>query len=173
MWAKNLKKDLFMQRIQSVGTVDALPEPEFSGRPGYFFGGDPTTGKQATVVTADWLNMVQEELLAVVTGAGLEPDALTQDQVLQAIRALVVSGAATVMKGATESAKGASGLVPEPPAGSVRKPLGGGGTFLDVADIDITGKADNAEKWSGAGKRVSAASPSGGNDGDVWFQYLA
>lgn len=57
-----------MQRIQSVGTVDALPEPEFSGRPGYFFGGDPTTGKQATVVTADWLNMVQEELLAVVTG---------------------------------------------------------------------------------------------------------
>ena len=135
-----------MQRIQSVGTVNYLPEVQLSGEPGYFFGGDPNTGKQATVVTAAWLNMVQEELLAVVTAAGIEPDALTRDQVLQAIRFLVESNAVPVMKGATASAKGAAGLVPEPPAGSVRKPLGGGGTFLDAADIDITGNAATATR---------------------------
>ena len=135
-----------MQRIQSVGTVNYLPEVQLSGEPGYFFGGDANTGKQATVVTAAWLNMVQEELLAVVTAAGIEPDALTRDQVLQAIRFLVESNAVPVMKGATASAKGAAGLVPEPPAGSVRKPLGGGGTFLDAADIDITGNAATATR---------------------------
>ena len=135
-----------MQRIQSVGTVNYLPEVQLSGEPGYFFGGDPNTGKQATVVTAAWLNMVQEELLAVVTAAGIEPDALTRDQVLQAIRFLVESNAVPVMKGATASAKGAAGLVPEPPAGSVRKPLGGGASFLDVADIDITGNAATATR---------------------------
>ncbi|WP_273523902.1 phage tail protein [Mailhella massiliensis] len=135
-----------MQRIQSVGTVNYLPEVQLSGEPGYFFGGDPNTGKQATVVTAAWLNMVQEELLAVVTAAGIEPDALTRDQVLQAIRFLVESNAVSVMKGATASAKGAAGLVPEPPAGSVRKPLGGGGSFLDAADIDITGNAATATR---------------------------
>lgn len=135
-----------MQRIQSVGTVNYLPEPQLSGQPGYFFGGDPNTGKQATVVTAAWLNMVQEELLAVVAAAGIEPDALTRDQLLQAIRFLVESNAVPVMKGATVSAKGAAGLVPEPPAGSVRKPLGGGATFLDVADIDITGNAATATR---------------------------
>lgn len=135
-----------MQRIQSEGTVNYLPEPQLSGQPGYFFGGDPNTGKQATVVTAAWLNMVQEELLAVVSAAGIEPDALTRDQVLQAIRFLVESNAVPVMKGATASAKGAAGLVPEPPAGSVRKPLGGGASFLDVADIDITGNAATATR---------------------------
>ena len=137
-----------MQRIQSIGTVNSLPEPQFSGDPGYFYGGNPATGKQATILTADWLNMIQEELLAVVAAAGIEPDALTRDQVLQAIRVLVASHAVPVMTGATESEKGTAGLVPEPPAGSVRKPLGGGATFLDVADIDITGNAATASAIS-------------------------
>jgi hypothetical protein len=29
----------------------------------------------------------------------------------------------------------------------------------------------NAEKWNGGRKTVSTAAPSGGTDGDVWFQY--
>lgn len=32
-------------------------------------------------------------------------------------------------------------------------------------------KAANSTKWNGAGKTVSTAMPSGGNDGDIWFRY--
>lgn len=31
--------------------------------------------------------------------------------------------------------------------------------------------AANATKWNGAGKTISTAMPSGGNDGDLWFRY--
>ena len=29
----------------------------------------------------------------------------------------------------------------------------------------------NSEKWGGGRKTISTSAPSGGNDGDVWFQY--
>ena len=30
----------------------------------------------------------------------------------------------------------------------------------------------NADKWDGADKTVSVSIPSGGNDGDMWFEYI-
>ncbi|VFQ43846.1 hypothetical protein [Desulfoluna butyratoxydans] len=38
--------------------------------------------------------------------------------------------------------------------------------------LDSTSTAANASKWGGANKTVSTAAPSGGADGDIWFQYL-
>ena len=35
----------------------------------------------------------------------------------------------------------------------------------------ITGNASSATKWNGAAKTVSTAAPSGGANGDIWFQY--
>lgn len=41
--------------------------------PGHFTEGDPVTGEPATVVTMDWLNMIQAEINHVVAQAGLPP----------------------------------------------------------------------------------------------------
>lgn len=53
-----------------------------------FTEGDPTAGVPATVVTGSWLNDVQEELLALLTAAGIAPVKGTQNQVLAALRRL-------------------------------------------------------------------------------------
>lgn len=45
--------------MRRIGTLDGL-----------FNGGDPATNTKGTVVTADWLNAIQEELAAVVEGLG-------------------------------------------------------------------------------------------------------
>ena len=60
-----------------------------------FTEGDPVGGVQATVVTDDFLNDVQEELISVLAGAGVTPEKGTQDQVLQAIYKLAQSQKAT------------------------------------------------------------------------------
>lgn len=37
------------------------------------------------------------------------------------------------------------------------------------SDIASSG---TAKKWDNASKTVSTANPSGGNNGDIWFQYI-
>ncbi|QBR31897.1 MULTISPECIES: hypothetical protein [Pseudomonas] len=51
-----------------------------------FTEGDPVGGVQATVVTEDWLNDVQEELISILTAAGITPAKGTQNQILAALR---------------------------------------------------------------------------------------
>ncbi|CAI8805070.1 putative Tail fiber protein [Pseudomonas sp. IT-P74] len=51
-----------------------------------FTDGDPVGGVQATVVTDDWLNDVQEELMSILTAAAITPVKGTQNQILTAIR---------------------------------------------------------------------------------------
>lgn len=53
-----------------------------------FTDGDPVGGVQATMVTDDWANDVQEELMSILAAGGVEPVKGTQDQVLKAIRRL-------------------------------------------------------------------------------------
>lgn len=55
---------------------------------GEFTDGNPGQGVARTVLRASWTNMVQRELLNVVTGAGLEPAEDQFDQVLKAIQAM-------------------------------------------------------------------------------------
>lgn len=42
-----------------------------------------------------------------------------------------------------------------------------------VANFDSSGKANDALKWDGANKTISTSAPSGGADGDIWFQREA
>ncbi len=51
-----------------------------------FTEGDPIGGIPATVVTDDWCNDVQGELLALLTAAGITPAINTPNQVLKALR---------------------------------------------------------------------------------------
>lgn len=78
-----------MHRIDSFGTAaisPALETPVTS--PGYFTKGNPSTSTPATIVSQDWLNAVQEELVGVVVAAGLTPTKGTNTQLLAALLGL-------------------------------------------------------------------------------------
>ncbi|VWC79224.1 putative exported phage protein [Burkholderia aenigmatica] len=80
-----------MFRTDQNTAVAALPVPAPPGSPGYFTGGNPATGQAATIVDADWLNMVQEELISILTAAGVAPGKATYNQVLAALQILFAS----------------------------------------------------------------------------------
>jgi hypothetical protein len=79
-----------MHRIDGPGaTVDGL-----------FTEGNPAAGVPATVVTAAWMNDIQEELLTVLSAGGVAPVKGVQDQLLRAIRTMSTGavGTATNLK---------------------------------------------------------------------------
>lgn len=53
-----------------------------------FTDGDPVGGVPATLVTEDWLNDMQEELMSLLAAASISPVKGTQNQVLSALRSL-------------------------------------------------------------------------------------
>jgi hypothetical protein len=79
-----------MQRITDTTAAAALPAPPaLTGPVGFFTGGAPGV-IPATRVRYWWLNMFQEEMMSLLTAAGIAPDTTGTNftQVLQAIRAL-------------------------------------------------------------------------------------
>lgn len=83
-----------MQRIHDPTAASALPTtPALTGPTGFFTGGVP--GAVAPTIVRDWwLNMIQEELLSLLTAAGITPDTTGSNftQVLQSIRTFGGSG---------------------------------------------------------------------------------
>lgn len=77
-----------MFRIDNTSAATTLPTPAAPGTAGYFTGGDPVGGTPATIVTADWLNAVQEEITHVVEQVGLTPSKTDRTQLFQAIQAI-------------------------------------------------------------------------------------
>ncbi|QSR16079.1 hypothetical protein [Novosphingobium sp. KA1] len=75
-----------MFRIDNASAVSALPAALAAGTPGFFGRGDPATGQIPTILTADWANMVQEELVAVVAAAGIALDKANRAQLLAALQ---------------------------------------------------------------------------------------
>lgn len=61
-----------------------------------FTEGNPSTGTIATVVTADWANAVQEEIIAVLEAAGIEPSKSNSAQLVAAIQSLISGGGTAV-----------------------------------------------------------------------------
>lgn len=53
--------------------------------------GNPASGQQATPMLAAWFNMLQRELVGLVTGAGIALDKQDEGQVLKSIRALALA----------------------------------------------------------------------------------
>lgn len=84
-----------MFRIDDATATDSLPTPAVAGTPGYFTEGNPGLGIPATKVTGDFLNMVQEELANVVTGAGLALSKTTFNQLFSAIQSMVINAVPT------------------------------------------------------------------------------
>jgi hypothetical protein len=75
-------------KVDSSTAVAVMPTPGSAGTGGWFVGGNPDLGVPGTVVTADWLNAQQAEVLNVLTAAGITPSKTNQAQLLQAIRTL-------------------------------------------------------------------------------------
>jgi hypothetical protein len=80
-----------LHRIDIPSAATSLPAPRAYGTPGYFQGGNPLTGVDATIVDEDWANAMQEELVAIVLAAGITLDKTNRAQVLAAIRSLIAS----------------------------------------------------------------------------------
>lgn len=70
--------------MHRIDTATATPDHKFTE-------GDPAVPVAATTVSAEWLNAVQEELVAVITGAGLELKKSDNGQLWQAIGKLITN----------------------------------------------------------------------------------
>lgn len=70
--------------MHRIDTATATPDNKFTE-------GDPAVPVAATTVSAEWLNAVQEELVAVITGAGLELKKSDNGQLWQAISQLIAN----------------------------------------------------------------------------------
>lgn len=57
---------------------------------GNFHSGNPATGALGTIVTQAWMQCIQDELVALVTQAGLALDPTDNTQVAKAILALAI-----------------------------------------------------------------------------------
>lgn len=77
-----------MQRVRTTTAASVLPAIKHAGTPGYFTEGVPGT-TPATVPGQDWFNAIQEELIHLITYAGLTSDGTDLQQVRKAIEALV------------------------------------------------------------------------------------
>ncbi|MFL9930868.1 hypothetical protein P0D88_16775 [Paraburkholderia sp. RL18-103-BIB-C] len=66
--------------------VSSLPTPATPSTQGFFTNGNPAVGIPATVLEADFMNMVMMELVNVVTAGGLTPSKTTYTQVRDAIK---------------------------------------------------------------------------------------
>lgn len=105
-----------MFRIDNDTAIAVKPAPAAAGTPGYFTNGDPVGGVEATVLEADWLNNVQEELISVLAAAGIAPDKANAAQLLAALRAAGVFETlaktdATTRAATTEFVRLRSGMV--------------------------------------------------------------
>ena len=95
--------------MHRIDTSTATPDNKFTE-------GDPAVPVAATTVSAEWLNAVQEELVAVITGAGLELKKSDNGQLWQAISQLITNakpGLATKAKPGLVQVGGGLDVTPE------------------------------------------------------------
>lgn len=139
--------------------VVSLPAPAAAGTPGFFTGGNPATGLPATVVDADFLNMIQQELLNVLAAAGIAPSKTAYNQLLLSMQTVargnvaiyaIVGGVQQVsINGAVFTTVGATSF-PNPASGVAEYEVKGGGG---------SGGSTNANSLIGGG---------GGGGGRSW-----
>lgn len=66
-----------------------LPAPTAANRPGYFVDGDPAKGLAATILPAEFMNMLMMEFINLVKAAGIAPSKSDYTQLSQAIPVLI------------------------------------------------------------------------------------
>jgi len=99
-----------MQRVNRSSAVASLPAAPTGGAPGYFTGGNPGLGQPATVPGYEWFNAVQEEMIGMLTRAGITPAQGDLTQLRQSLDRLYGGALRTVAANITLTADDA-GLV--------------------------------------------------------------
>lgn len=75
-----------MYQYDDPTAVSSRPAPSAAGTPGWFSDGNPSNGSVATILRAEFMNMIMAELLSVLNAAGIEPDKTQSNQLLLALR---------------------------------------------------------------------------------------
>lgn len=83
-----------MFQIDNSTAVAAIPASTTQGPTGYFTDGNPATGVPATILPAEFMNMLMMENLNVLTAAGITPAKNQFNQLALAIAKIVQNGAA-------------------------------------------------------------------------------
>ncbi|CRM62571.1 hypothetical protein [Pseudomonas sp. 35 E 8] len=125
-----------------------------------FTEGDPVGGIQATVVTDDWLNDIQEEVMSVLSAGGVTPVKGTQDQLLQSLYKLLQVQKATAFIAAGTAT--ALTLTPSPAISAyaanqrftVKFPVNSG--LNPTLNVSAKG-AKNLKQYDASGAKVAAA----------------
>lgn len=81
-----------MYQIDVSSAVGSLPTPAAAGTAGFFTDGNPGSGLPATIVPADFLNMVMQELINVVNQGGIPLSKTSYTQVRDAIANMIAAG---------------------------------------------------------------------------------
>ena len=102
-----------MFQIDNSTAVAAIPPPTPAGSAGYFTDGNPATGVSATILPAEFMNMLMMENLNVLAAGGITPAKGQYNQLALAIAKIVQSGAAGQ---ASETAAGILKLSTNPQA---------------------------------------------------------
>ncbi|MFL1387471.1 hypothetical protein ACI77F_07340 [Pseudomonas tritici] len=125
-----------------------------------FTEGDPVGGIQATVVTDDWLNDVQEEVMSVLSAGGVTPVKGTQDQLLQSLYKLLQVQKATAFT--TAGTATTLTLKPSPEISAYAVPLRFNVKFHVNSGLNptlnVSAKgAKNLKQYDASGAKVAAA----------------
>ncbi|WP_456303703.1 glycine-rich domain-containing protein [Gluconobacter cerinus] len=139
-----------MHRIDNDTAVASMPTMDKIGSPGYFTSGNPATGSSATIVTDDWCNSIQEELMAFLEKSGQDQDKSRTNQVLTAAQMLF--GIPTV-------------LVQTQAAGNFVVPSG-------IYRIKMRIRAGGGGGGAGGGNSDSAVSAGGGGGAGAWCEVI-
>lgn len=145
-----------MFQVDQPTAATSLPAPSVAGTQGYFTGGNPGTGTPATILDADFMNMVMMELTNIVTAGGLTPSKTTYNQVLTAIMSLTGRGSYLGSKGFSSSGTYTPGVYNGVTATKAhfRGVASGGGSGGCIA--------------TAAGQAAASAGGSAGNPFDFW-----
>ena len=127
-----------MQRIgDSTSTANGAGE---------YTQGQPGSGVDATMITADWLNTIQRELVNVVLGGGLAINPVDDSQVLKAIRAIQVASIQEAVASLVASSPAALDTLNE-----LAQALGNDPNFATTMTTALSGKASKATTLVGYG----------------------
>jgi|694.fasta_scaffold31251_4 alpha-tubulin suppressor-like RCC1 family protein len=92
-----------MDRVQHSTAVTTLPTPSFSGTKGYYGNGNAAQGISPTFITADQLNLMQEELMEPVEFSGQTPSHADNNQLRKAIQSLSGNSTPIIVNNTTKN----------------------------------------------------------------------
>ncbi|MFL1502095.1 hypothetical protein ACI77N_12995 [Pseudomonas sp. S191] len=80
-----------MYQIDNSTAAQAIPASTAAGNKGYFTDGNPATGTPATILPAEFMNMLMMENINVLAAAGIQPDKSKFNQLALAISTITGS----------------------------------------------------------------------------------